>query len=74
MCARLNVPSPVLVTRVVAAVLPIVEEAGGRVTGMDGSPFNPVAAHLVATNGPLQAEMLGVIREYRSGRARNGTG
>ena len=52
----------------------IVEEAGGRVTGMDGSPFNPVAAHLVACNGPLQAEMLGVIRQYRRERARNGTG
>jgi myo-inositol-1(or 4)-monophosphatase len=52
----------------------IVEEAGGRVTGMDGSPFNPVAAHLVASNGPLQAEILGVIRQYRDQRARNGTG
>ncbi|HEX5107794.1 MAG TPA: inositol monophosphatase family protein [Vicinamibacterales bacterium] len=52
----------------------IVAEAGGRVTGMDGSPFNPVAAHLVASNGRLHDEILGVIREYRTERARNGTG
>jgi myo-inositol-1(or 4)-monophosphatase len=39
----------------------IVEEAGGRVTGMDGSPFDPVAAHLVASNGPVHDAMLQVI-------------
>ena len=32
----------------------IVEEAGGRVTGMDGSPFSPEAAHLVASK-PLSS-------------------
>jgi myo-inositol-1(or 4)-monophosphatase len=48
----------------------IVEEAGGRITGMDGTPFNPVSAHLVASNGPLHADMLAVIAGRR--RARSG--
>ncbi len=43
----------------------IVAEAGGRVTGMDGSPFDPVAAHLVASNGHVHEQMLEIIREYR---------
>jgi myo-inositol-1(or 4)-monophosphatase len=46
----------------------IVEEAGGTVTGMDGTPFNPAAAHLVASNGPLHAAMLQVIAEQMSVR------
>jgi myo-inositol-1(or 4)-monophosphatase len=52
----------------VAAGALIVREAGGRVTGMDGSPFDPVAAHLVASNGHVHEQMLAVIREYRSNR------
>lgn len=47
----------------------IVEEAGGRVTGMDGSPFDAAAAHLVASNRRLHEEMLTVIREFRIARA-----
>jgi myo-inositol-1(or 4)-monophosphatase len=43
----------------------IVEEAGGRVTGMDGSPFDPAAAHLVASNGHVHDQMLDVIRDVR---------
>jgi myo-inositol-1(or 4)-monophosphatase len=43
----------------------IVEEAGGRITGMDGSPFDPAAAHLVASNGHVHAHMLDVIRDVR---------
>jgi len=50
----------------VAAGALIVEEAGGRVTGMDGSPFDAAAAHLVASNGRLHEEMLTVIREFRT--------
>ena len=52
----------------------IAEEAGGRVTGMDGSPFDIAAAHLVASNGRVHEEMLTVIREFRAGRAPNRTG
>ena len=57
----------------VAAGALIVEEAGGRITGMDGSPFDPAAAHLVASNGRVHDEMLAVIRETREGRAPKGT-
>jgi myo-inositol-1(or 4)-monophosphatase len=53
----------------VAAGALIVTEAGGRVTGMDGSAFDPVAAHLVASNGGVHGAMLDVIREFRDGRA-----
>jgi myo-inositol-1(or 4)-monophosphatase len=57
----------------VAAGALIVEEAGGRVTGMDGSPFSPDAAHLVASNGGVHDQMLDVIRVFRASRARKGT-
>jgi myo-inositol-1(or 4)-monophosphatase len=50
----------------VAAGALIVEEAGGRVTGMDGTPFDPAAAHLVASNGQLHEAMLDVIRGQRA--------
>jgi myo-inositol-1(or 4)-monophosphatase len=53
----------------VAAGALIVEEAGGQVTGMDGSPFDPSAAHLVASNGRIHDQLLAVIREFRAGRA-----
>lgn len=57
----------------VAAGALVVEEAGGRVTGMDGTPFDPAAAHLVASNGSVHDEMLAVIREFRIERARQRT-
>ena len=50
----------------VAAGALIVAEAGGRVTGMDGTTFDPVAAHLVASNGHVHDQMLAIIREYRA--------
>jgi myo-inositol-1(or 4)-monophosphatase len=53
----------------VAAGALIVEESGGRITGMDGSPFDVTAAHLVASNGRVHDDMLAVIREFRAGRA-----
>lgn len=49
----------------VAAGALIVEEAGGRVTGMDGRPFDPSAGHLVASNGHLHAQMVTSIEEFR---------
>jgi fructose-1,6-bisphosphatase/inositol monophosphatase family enzyme len=45
----------------VAAGALIVEEAGGRVTGMDGAPFDPAAGHLIASNGRLHETVLDVI-------------
>jgi myo-inositol-1(or 4)-monophosphatase len=52
----------------------IVEEAGGRMTGIDGSPFDASAGHLIASNGRVHDDMLAVVREFRAGRARKGTG
>jgi myo-inositol-1(or 4)-monophosphatase len=46
----------------------IVAEAGGRVTGMDGSSFSSRGGHVLATNGRLHDAMLTVIRTFR-GRA-----
>jgi myo-inositol-1(or 4)-monophosphatase len=57
----------------VAAGALIVEEAGGQVTGMDGSPFDPAAAHLIASNGRVHDQLLAVIREFRADRARKRT-
>jgi myo-inositol-1(or 4)-monophosphatase len=49
----------------VAAGALIVTEAGGTVSGMDGSDFDPAAAHLVASNGRVHTAMLNVISEVR---------
>jgi len=46
----------------------IVAEAGGRVTGMDGSPFTSRGGHVLATNGAVHDAMLDVIRAFH-GRA-----
>ena len=50
----------------VAAGALMVSEAGGRISGMDGSPFDPAAAHLVASNGRIHDDMVRVIREFRT--------
>lgn len=46
----------------------ILEEAGGHITGMDGTPFDLSAGHLVASNGAIHEEMLGVIADFRGNR------
>ena len=46
----------------------ILEEAGGRITGMDGAPFDLAAGHLVASNGAIHDEILGVIADFRGNR------
>jgi myo-inositol-1(or 4)-monophosphatase len=53
----------------VAAGALIVEEAAGTVTGMDGAPFDPAAAHLVASNGRIHGEVVDVIRVFRGERS-----
>jgi myo-inositol-1(or 4)-monophosphatase len=50
----------------VAAGALLVEEAGGRITGIDGAPFDAAAGHLVASNARVHAGMLAVVREFRS--------
>jgi myo-inositol-1(or 4)-monophosphatase len=49
----------------VAAGALVVTEAGGIVTGMDGSEFDPGSAHLVASNGRVHEPMLNVISDVR---------
>ena len=46
----------------------IVTEAGGRVTHMDGSPFNSRCGDLLATNAHLHDPMLEVIRLFKNSR------
>ena len=57
----------------VAAGALVAVEAGGRVTGMDGSVFDPVAAHIIASNGRVHGEMLDVVREFQAQRSRQRT-
>jgi myo-inositol-1(or 4)-monophosphatase len=47
----------------------IVEEAGGRVSGLDGGPWVPASGHCLASNGLIHDQMLAVIRGVQ-GRAR----
>jgi myo-inositol-1(or 4)-monophosphatase len=58
----------------VAAGALIVEEAGGRVTGMDGAPFDPAAAHLIASNGHVHGQVVGLIEAFRENRSPKRTG
>jgi myo-inositol-1(or 4)-monophosphatase len=44
----------------------MLEEASGRITGMDGTPFSAAAGHLVASNAHLHDQMLAVIEGFRS--------
>ena len=46
----------------VAAGALVVAEAGGRVTGMDGRPFEATSGHLIASNGHVHDAMTRVIR------------
>ena len=43
----------------------LVQEAGGRVTGVDGSPYRSRAGSVLATNGHVHDEMLATIRDFR---------
>jgi len=53
----------------IAAGALIVAEAGGRVSGVDGSPFASRGGHVLASNGPLHDAMLEVIARFRRDRA-----
>ena len=50
----------------------LVQEAGGRVTGLDGGAWDPAAGHILASNGPLHGELQRVADGFRD-RRRNGT-
>jgi myo-inositol-1(or 4)-monophosphatase len=45
----------------------IIEEAGGRVTKLDGTPFDNYMPSLLCTNGRIHDEMLAVLSEVRKG-------
>jgi myo-inositol-1(or 4)-monophosphatase len=49
----------------IAAGALVVAEAGGRVTNMNGDPFQSRGRHVLATNGRLHDAMLDVIRQFR---------
>jgi myo-inositol-1(or 4)-monophosphatase len=51
----------------------IVEEAGGRVTGIDGGRFEMRAGHVLASNGRVHDEMLATIRTFEAERSRKRT-
>jgi myo-inositol-1(or 4)-monophosphatase len=44
----------------------LVREAGGRVTCLDGTPFDPRLGHLVASNQLIHDAMLDLIRQRRA--------
>ena len=43
----------------------IVEEAGGKVTDMEGNPYSPYQRKLVATNGLIHEELIDVIHNRK---------
>lgn len=43
----------------------IVEQAGGRVTGMDGAAWQPANGHILASNGHVHDELVSIIRQAR---------
>jgi fructose-1,6-bisphosphatase/inositol monophosphatase family enzyme len=47
----------------------IVAESGGRVTHMDGTPFNSHRRHVLATNALLHEPMLEIIRNFKDSQA-----
>jgi myo-inositol-1(or 4)-monophosphatase len=51
----------------------LVEEAGGLITALDGTPFSPRGNSVLASNGPLHARMLDAVNGYLDGRSRNET-
>lgn len=54
----------------IAAGALIVTEAGGKVTGMAGEPFDPRRGGVVATNGRIHPEMIATVATFRGGRSR----
>jgi len=50
----------------VAAGILLVQEAGGRVTDHRGRPYRPGSTDLVASNGRVHDELIGLIMEYEA--------
>jgi myo-inositol-1(or 4)-monophosphatase len=47
----------------VAAAVVLIREAGGIVTNIDGSPYDPYTPDALATNGPLHPIMLAALNK-----------
>jgi myo-inositol-1(or 4)-monophosphatase len=45
----------------------LIQEAGGTLTALDGTPFDPFRPDLIATNGLLQAELQGALNPKAHG-------
>lgn len=45
-----------------AAGVLITQEAGGRVTDFEGSPYHPEGKQILATNGPIHPDMIALLR------------
>ena len=58
----------------VAAGVLLVQEAGGRVTGIDGAPLNLDAPSVVASNGRIHDEILATLKEVRAGHEPRASG
>ncbi|MCA1586275.1 MAG: inositol monophosphatase [Acidobacteria bacterium] len=46
----------------------IVEEAGGRVSSLDGSAWVPASGRILASNGRIHEEMLALVRDFHADR------
>jgi myo-inositol-1(or 4)-monophosphatase len=57
----------------IAAGALMVEEAGGRVTALDGGPFDPHAGEVLATNGRIHEAMRDTIAAFAADRSRKRT-
>jgi myo-inositol-1(or 4)-monophosphatase len=44
----------------------ILEEAGGKVTDMNGMPYNPYQPGIIATNGKIHNELIAVIKNEKT--------
>jgi myo-inositol-1(or 4)-monophosphatase len=53
----------------VAAGAVLVEEAGGRVTHMNGGPLDLASASTLASNGRIHAEILETLKAVKTSRA-----
>lgn len=58
----------------IAAASLLVEEAGGRVSGLGGRPWRLPVRDVVASNGRVHGEMLAVLASGRAGRRAAATG
>ncbi len=57
----------------IAAGALMIEESGGRTTGLTGEVFAPRGGQILASNGPLHEQLVSVIRTFDLNRSQNRT-